>query len=321
LSSITDGSETTAFGGWRHAWLTVKGAPPAAAKLAGYYTVGLTLDPALQGTSLNMNIPQGTGYAAFTVAPTTGKLNVVGRLADGTAFTTATFAGPNGEVMVFRTLYLANARGSLIGEFKIDNGMDVNGSEDNTLQGSLNWWRPATPSLVARLYRAGFGPIELEAVGGRYVAPLATDLNPRVMSLDASLPGIANAVVELTEARIESAKPLMTAAQPNTAEFRVDEKNKALATDPLNNLRAVTLLINAKTGGFTGRFVLRDVHPFSGGKPDPIIRTVIFQGMIVTGGVTPLGVGHYLLPQHPSGVMENYTATPILSGRVVFDRP
>src|SRR5690606_18086458 len=106
-----------------------------------------------------------------TVSPTTGKLKVTGRLSDGTAFTTATFAGPNGEVLVFRTLYLANARGSVIGEFKIEEGMDVNGPDDNTLQGSLSWWRPATPSPTARLYGAGFGPLDLEAVGGRYVAP------------------------------------------------------------------------------------------------------------------------------------------------------
>lgn len=321
LSSITDATETASFGGWRQTWITARGAPPAAAKLAGYYTVGLTMDTALQGTSQNIGIPQGTGYASFTVAPATGTLTVAGRLADGTAFTTATFAGPNGEVLVFRTLYAANARGSVIGEFKINDGAHISSPDDNTLQGSLSWWRPVTPGTTARLYRAGFGPLDLTAVGGRYLPPLPTAANPRVMGLDATVPGVANAVVELTEARIEADKPLMTAPQPNTAEFRVDERNKALATDPANNLRAVTLSINAKTGAFTGRFSLRDVHPFSGGKPDPIIRTVTFQGLIVTGGAGPLGVGYYLLPQRPATVMEKATATPILSGRVVFDRP
>ena len=321
LSFITDGTETAAFGGWRQTWQTARGAPPAAAKIAGYYTVGLTMDAALQGTSQNVGIPQGTGYASFTVAPATGTLNVTGRLADGTAFTTATFAGPNGEVLIFRTLYAANARGSVMGELKIHDGADISNPDDNMLQGSLSWWRPLTPGTIARLYRNGFGPLDLDAVGGRYLPPLPTAANPRVMGLDATVLGVSNAVVELTEALIETAKPLMTAPQPNTAEFRVDEKNRAQATDPANNLRGVTLSISAKTGTFTGRFTLRDVHPFSGGKPDPIIRTVTFQGLIITGGVAPLGVGYYLLPQRPVTVMEQAMATPILSGRVVLDRP
>jgi autotransporter-associated beta strand protein len=321
LSGITDGVNTVGFDGWRFRWVAVKGAPPPAQSLAGYYTLGLNLAPDLVGTVANEGIPQGAGYAGFTVNARTGRLVVAGRLADGSLFTTATFAGPGGEVMVFRTLYAANARGSVVGQFKIDGGADAESADDNTLAGGLSWWRPASPAAIQRVYRDGFEPIDLVAVGGRYLAPVATALNPRVMGLEATADGVGNAVIELTEGLVELALPVMTAAEANTAVFRVDERNRAVASDPANNPRAVTLSINAKTGAFSGQFVLNEAHPFPGQKPDPIIRRVSYQGLIVTGGAEPIGVGYFLLPKLPGSATEKPTATPVLSGRVVFGKP
>jgi autotransporter-associated beta strand protein len=321
LSGITDGVNTVRFDGWRFRWLAVRGAPPPAQSLAGYYTMGLDMTSDLVGAAEHENIPQGVGYAAFTVNASSGRLVVAGRLADGTAFTTATFAGPSGEVMVFRTLYAANARGSVVGQFKIDGGANSESADDNTLAGALSWWCPASPPASQRVYRAGFGPLEIDAVGGRYLAPLATALNPRVMGLEATAEGVGNAVIELTEGLVEAALPPMTAVEPNTVMFRVDEKNRAVAIDVANNQRGVRLSINAKTGAFSGQFVLSEAHPIPGQKPDPIVRRVVYQGLIVTGGAAPLGVGYFLLPKLPVTEIEKPTTTAILSGRAVFGRP
>lgn len=319
VGSITDGVNTVGFDGWRYVWAPVKGQPPTAAALGGYYTmaVGLPVGSPLIGTTANENIPQGNGFASFTVNPNNGRLSVAGKLADGTAFTTATYAGPHGQVVIFRTLYAANARGSVLGSVTIDDLNDSN-SNNNTVSGGVTWLRPATPATTARLYRAGFGPLDLDVVGSRYVAPLATDLNPRVLGLASTAIGTPNAVVELTEGRVEGQLPLMNSmdALVNEISVRVDDKNKALATSA--NPRNVTLVINSKTGAISGKFTL-DVPT-----PVRVKRVVSYFGMIVGDGATPnpvvQGQGYFLLPRLPASALEKPTATSILSGLVIFDK-
>lgn len=316
LSSLTDGTNTIGFDGWRYVWAPVKGQPPSAAALGGYYTMALSLPAGspLIGTTANENIPQGNGFASFTVSPMNGRLRVAGRLADGTAFNTATYAGPGGEVMVFRTLYAPNARGSVIGSVKIDDLADSN-PDNNTLAGSVNWWRPATPGTTARLYRAGFDPLDLDVVGSRYIPPVATSATPRVLALPATAVGTPNAVVELTQALVEGQLPLFDAANPslNEVSVRVDERNRALAIG--TNPRKVSLTINAKTGAISGRFALEVLTPVR------VVRTVSYSGMIVGDGVQPAqGQGYFLLPKLPASALERPTTTSILSGLVIFDK-
>jgi autotransporter-associated beta strand protein len=315
LSSISDGVNSVGFDGWRYVWTTLRGQPPAAAALAGYYTMALSLPSGspLIGTTANEGIPQGIGFASFTVSPTTGRLSVVGRLADGTAFTTATYAGPGGEVMIFRTLYAANARGSVVGSVTIDDLGDSD-PNNNTLAGSVNWWRPATPGTTARLYRAGFAPLDLDVAGSRYIAPVATSATPRVLALPATAVGTPNAVVELTQGLVEGQLPLFDVANPslNEVSVRVDERNRALAIG--TNPRKVTLTINAKTGAISGRFALEVFTPVR------VVRTVSYSGMIVGDGVQPAqGQGYFLLPKLPATALERPTTTAILSGQVIFD--
>ena len=70
--------------GWRNPWSK---ANPATA-ISGYYTLKLDLvQPVTPYTSAEA--PLGTGYLSFTANPTTGKLTLKGRLADGSSVTYA----------------------------------------------------------------------------------------------------------------------------------------------------------------------------------------------------------------------------------------
>jgi hypothetical protein len=251
----------------------------------------------------DLSVPQGTGYGSFTVSPANGRLNLVGRLADGTAFTNATFVGPNGQVMVFRLLYTAKARGSLLGAPQITLGAN---NEDNRITGLVNWLRPANVSPV--IYPDGFA-MDTELDGGRYTPPAVGE---SVLEIAATDVGVSNAVVEFLGANVETALPPMTGTTPHTVEVRVDEKNKAVP-DALNNPRKATLVIVPRTGLFKGRFILEEINP-TGGKPLIVKRTVIYQGMIINDSLGTQGSGYFMAKQLPGATAVN------LGGLVTFDK-
>ncbi len=299
--------------GWLNTWSKTN----LATAYAGYYTAGLNIqdgDSAL--------IPQGTGYLSFTVNATTGRLTVSGRLADNSAFTTATYVGPQGQVLVFRTLYAASARGSVLGHFVIDPQVPGNPT-DNTIadgpDGGLSWRRPADPSPKARVYKAGFEEL-LEVVGGHYVAPVA---GTAVMGIDGSVPvGTANAVVQMLEANVNDAVlglPLVAGANPELGQVAVHVSGANKVTVPgvpaLSNPRAVSATINTKTGLVTIKFTLNQPNPVLGGKPTAIKRVVTILAMIVTDENGTQALGYFLLPQLPTQAQPNNALTPIQSGQ------
>ncbi len=301
-------AEDVAVEGWKRVWRKGVRQP---ANFAGYYTVGLDLPAALQGYVANPAIPQGTGYGSFTVNAVSGALTVAGRLADGTAFTSATTVGPNGEVALFRTLYAKNAQGSIAGKLVIDD-QDDNVPASNTvssvLEGDVSWFRPATPGTKGQnLYRAGFGPIPLNVVGAAYVAP-ATGV--RVMGL-ADNGANANAAVTLAEGLIEGQLP---AQLDETVNFIVSTANKAAAV--ADNARGMTLVINAKTGLISGKLTLLAPNTLTA-SPAVWKRTVSYLGMIVPDGAGgQQGLGYFLLPQLPATATEKLNTTVILSGQI-----
>jgi hypothetical protein len=307
LGSVTDGVSTAEFDGWRSKWpKAVKGQPAPAAAVAGYYTVGLQFPGG--GFILNPDIPQGTGYATFTANPNTARLSVAGRLADGTAFTSATFVGPTGQVLVFRTLYAANARGSVMGTMMIQEAIP---NAENTLVGSLNWWRPATPAATARLYRDGFGPLTIDSVGGRYDPPTAGSI---VMGID-PVKAPFNARISFLEAKVEAAIPT-----PNSVQMVVGTTHRVIMD--FDNPRRTTLKIVPRTGLLSGRFVLSQDHPdlVNGGRPARITRTVNYLGAVIKNGLVQEGLGYFLLPDLPDTAAEPANRTAILSGQMFFEK-
>jgi hypothetical protein len=314
IKEITDrlSSNVATFTGWRYSWLKSTVNPTPALAYSGYYTLGLELPLLLQG---NASIPQGTGYASFTVNSGTGRATVSGRLSDGTAFTTATYVGPTGEMLVFGALYAANARGSVLGSLDIDQ-LTPSNLDDNRITGTVSWFKPAQ---AGRSYAAGFGPFDMEAVGSRYNPP-ATGV-PVMSIAPPTIPGQVNALVELTGGNVETAAPITTVPAANQTGFSVTTTNSAVA-DVVNNPRKMTLVITSRTGVISGRFALSGAHPFasSGGTPATINRTVNYLGLIINNGSLQQGWGYFLLPQMPSNAAEKMTATPILSGQAVFEK-
>jgi hypothetical protein len=253
----------------------------------------------------DLSVPHGAGFATYTVNPGTGRLTVAGRLADGTAFTTATFVGPNGEVLVFRTIYPARARGSVLGSLGITLAPE---NKDNAVAGTVSWLRPAL--ATSALYPAGFF-LELAVEGSRYDPPAS--LTP-VMGIVQTSAGQSNAIMQIVGANVETAQPMMNGPLDHTVELRVDERNRTFP-DLMANPRNVRLTITPRTGRLTGRFVLEDANP-TGQRPFIVKRTVTFQGQIVRDSLAPegQGLGYFILRQLPGSPVVN------LGGLVTLDK-
>lgn len=321
--TITDGRTIAQFDGWRNTWVATSTNKTPALAYSGYYTMGLDIPLTLQGTASNPTIPQGTGYGSFTVSATNGTTKVAGKLADGTAFTRSTYVGPTGELLVYQVLYgtsTKSALGSIVGKLQINQQVPAD-TTDNTLTGTVSWWKVALTSAVStsattRTYRAGFGPFDLSAAGSRYVAPAK---GFPVMGL-APNATTNNARLELVEANSEAALPVMTGGAANTVAVRVDNASKVFP-DVLNNPRKVSMTITSATGLVSFKFNLSQPHPFNG-TPSPVVRSNVSGfGIIVRSALNqPQSAwGYFLLPQLPSSFSEKTTLTPILSGQAVFE--
>jgi hypothetical protein len=289
LISGTHGA--AAINGWRSTWTT---AHPADTRV-GYYTVGIDLaDLADQGKA---KIPQGSGYASFAVSAR-GTLTVTGRLADGTAFTSAGFIGPNGEIPVYRPLY--GNLGSLAGTLDLTEDVDQ-AFADNTVSGKLTWLKPATKT---RIYPDGFGPINLD-VYGKYLAITSA----KGIASGLPLSGVAN--LAFTGGGVEA-----SVTQPDvlpftyTATNSVDLPKAGLTGNPAK----VTLAINTKTGLISGAFTLVETSP-------KLTRRVAFRGMVIRPAVgNSKARGYFLLPQIPTHG-QTVSTSIILSGKVLIDQP
>ncbi len=299
-ASVTDGvaPAPAVIAGWRNPWSKINRADA----IAGYYTLKLDLvQPVTPYTSAEA--PLGTGYLSFTISPTTGKLTLKGKLADGSSITMATFAGPAGQMLMFRTLYPASARGSLLGAMEIEAMPDP---LQNTIDGALEWWRPANLAKSNRLYRAGFPDVlDLDATGGRYVAP---PKNVRVLGLTDADDDVE---VLFTEAGVEMALPTVT---PDGMTGTVALNNKvAFSPDPLINTRKAKLTFTAKTGAFKATIALSEENPLLPGSGKLVKRTVTGQGLIVGAA----GEGYFILNQLPAVVGDTPANTPQLGGKVM----
>ncbi len=293
---LSDGVETVAVAGWRKPWSR---ALPAT-KLAGYYTSSMNWQA--KADQNDDDLPRGFGYLTLNATAKTGDVRVSGRLPDGASVTGSTFCGPNGQVLVYRTLYPASARGSLHGMVVLTPKLLNN---DNTLEGCVTWNRPANLARGNRLYRDGFTTRPLEVAGGRYTPP---DKNQRILGLTES-----NHTAELVfaGAGIENALPL----QAQTI-FTLNEKNRA-TFDTNTNPRRVTFSVVGKTGLFKGFVNLRANNPLL--LPDQEVavpRKVSYFGVLI--GQEAEGAGYVLVPRLPAILSETPRNTAIDNAAVLL---
>jgi hypothetical protein len=274
----------------------------------------------------NTTVPQGIGYGTFKV-DAKGKLTIAGLTADGEKITCATHVGPDGEVLLYQSLYSTFRKGAVSGLLTIGTGADQNLPTDNVITSGedFDWTRPPATAVLGsaantRTYRAGFGladtpvtePVELEAFGGYYTP------GTHLLLLGSGSTTTANAGLFFTGAGVDQA-----GNQEPDASIAVNlSAVKVLAPLPTAGTKLTAAL---KTGLFSGSFALANDDPTTTtGKllnnPTEIKRAVKFAGLIIPENGTHLGVGHFLLPQIPpaEGATPARTA-PILSGEVGFD--
>ena len=326
-------------------WKQIRKAAPAvesAFAYAGLYNFGIRLPDQVNSAAnpnlTNLSVPQGNGFGSFTVAAA-GTLTMAGRTPDGETLTGGTFVGPTGQVLFFQTLYATSRRGSIRGRLQLGLGTAISLADttDNTLTSTgLDWVRPANLAAVSgtastRTYRAGFGlpgtpvltPVELEAFGGRYVAP-TTLLNISGAPAAKPTPTTANAEVVFTQGGLASNFPSGTGASLDPdLNVAVTTTNTTVVVG--SNPAKTSITPNSRTGAISGRFSLSDANVRTAAPltPNPILRAVSFQGVIVPNNddLTHEGVGYFMLPQLPT--VDNatlVTTTPILSGKMVFKK-
>ncbi|MBB5038661.1 autotransporter-associated beta strand repeat-containing protein [Prosthecobacter dejongeii] len=321
------------FTGWRNKWsATVPPndylsdlVAPAVKKTPGYYTMALSPPDASAAV-----IPQGDGFAAFTVG-VTGTLSYVGKTADGQAITGAQFVGPLGEVIMFQTLYKTTPRGSLVGEIKINKVNDAIFA-DNTITSSPatapTWTCPANLLASNRTYRNGFGPISLTVNGGAYLDP--NRKKPTPTSPDYPLIfGLLAPTVDALDLKfylneLDGATPIPAILDPslpyNGGTDRVDVLAKSAVKVPLADANpfGTTLTLAAAKGTFTGKVTLRQPDAVFGGAAGVLVRTATYQGILVKEGSGYVGVGYYLMPERPNEAGETVAKTPLISNQVIL---
>jgi Putative Ig domain len=279
--SLTVGAASAQVSGWRRVWN--KTTNPSLNHV-GYYSVGIDLTTNIGSAT----VPQGTGFASFTVG-VDGGLSVKGKTSDGSAIATAGFIGPSGQILVHQLLYAS--LGSVVGQLTLTPDASANYAE-NTTSGSLTWFKPTT---VTRTYPATFGPLTM-AVDGKY---LGTSSKTVIMGL----PSPGSAALNFTDGGIGSAS-----INPNVTFTFTPLLTRVLpVAGSAGNLGKTTLVLSPKTGAISGAFTLVD---------GVLIRKGSYQGMIVrTADTMTKAFGYFLLPQIPA-VGQTSTTSPILSGQV-----
>ncbi len=309
--TVTDGTGTADIDGWWQKWNPKAGA--AASDFQGYYTFGLAIpenDTALGDAS----VPQGAGYASFTLAAD-GKYKLAGKTPDGESLTTAGISGPAGQILVFQTFYKP-AAGSLLGVPVISTTGGAT-PQDRPLMGDADWLRPENTNLKHRVFRAGFALQPMSIMGGRYSLPDAGNV---VMNL-APDSQVTMSFLEGGIGTTFDGPPGQTSRVDMT--LRIDAKNKLItvagpALPDTNKPKPIA----PKTGLFGGSIGLQDGNPVPNGKPNPVKRTAAYQGILIRDGAEYIGVGYFLLPNLPTDAVNpptTPTTSPIESGMVLIE--
>jgi hypothetical protein len=275
---------SAAVTGWRSTWNTVTN---PAEQLAGYYSMALDLkDP---GDLLMSHIPQGSGFATFSIS-SGGTYTITGRAADGEGITTAGFVSRAGDLWLCAPLN--KGLGSLQGMPELHEDEDGLFA-GNMIEGSMTWLRPATTTT---LYPDGFGPLNLKAEGA-YLAPA----NKGFVIL--GLPDEGAAQLTFTDGGLA-----VSNTDPDMV-FTYTDDNKIVLPPAANNPGKVAVTLSANTGALTGSFSLLEPSGFARNKV-PFIGQVVRKA---DGSVR--AAGYFLLPQIPAGGQKP-TAAPVLSGGV-----
>lgn len=293
---ITGADSPVAFSGWRKVF-----SPTApATDYAGRYNIAL-FPAMLPPPDVPLSpAPRGVGYASFTISDgSDGSYLIVGKTADHESITTAGFIGPDGDLLLYRTLYKTVQKGSILStvSFRIDQSL-----EGNPVVGHVSWSRPANPASGWRRYKDGFEPQLLPVGGGLYTDP-------------GQLLGAAQGSLTFVDAGVE-----LASFDPD-AVFNIPAGSGLPTITAPNDALTVFKASVPATGLFNGQFSLEDdddTTPVE--EADEYKRKAKFYGQVVTIDGEQVGVGYFLLFQLPTEDPPTTTAnSPELSGSVQFE--
>lgn len=287
-ATVGDGFFSLNFSGWKQTWDAKNNKADA---FDGYHTFALEMPDAIP------NVPRGYGHGSITVS-LAGVASIAGKTGDGESITAGSFISETGEIAFFLPLYKTKPTGSMLGKLQLERGTSETDDADNRLSGLLDWLRPETTTAKARVYAAGFGPVEIRAFGGRYL--------PQTLALGLPVPGQGRVI--FTDAGPAPSR------NPN-ATFDLGLKNKVTLVG--SNAALTSLKVDSAKGSYSGKFALEDTNPLP--TPPTIKRPVTYQGMVVPTEDGLRGYGYFTLPQLPSADPPTTpTTSPILSGKSLF---
>jgi hypothetical protein len=249
------------------------------------------------------SVPQGHSVSGLKLAATGAAAGVL-LLADNTKVTYSGVLEKDGGITLFSPLY--KGAGSVLGMLKIAaTSGDVSASE-------VSWFKSAVAKDL--VYGDGFGPLDLSAIGRKYVTPAVAGLplgatagaGNAAISFDEG--GAPDPATRLNTDTIQIAAANVTVTNPNPGKVKLSiDKGKVGKFTP--GIRA----------SFKGSFELTDSDT-SVTPNKNLVRKADFQGMIVDDGSELKGYGFFLLPQMPTASPRTTLATsPRLSGSVLLE--
>lgn len=284
----TPGSAVSPAVGWKNVW----SAANQSTIQDGLYNMALQVSELIPG---NPELPQGYGFASFSIGTKGEPVKITGKTPDGDSFTSSAFLGPDGELAVFA--YLPSG-GSLVGLTRVLPGTAPDYLDNGLGLGSLTWNRPASTSPKAVLYKAGFSPVDIDITGGRYVAPASVIMH--------RFAGAQAAYLSFTEAGLTA---------PCSADRWLPLAAGASLNIPSQGFFGASAKLSRTTGAISGDFTITDQNPIAPSAPR-IIRSESYQGLIIPSAVGHVGRGYFLLPQLPAPVFPQPAVQPELSGAV-----
>lgn len=312
IDGLDDGDPLTAmltssgnFVSWRNKWLP----PENADVFKGYHTFAFT---APGGSAAS--VPKGHGFGSVSI-DANGKTVVAGKLADGESFTSSSHASHEGGVLVYQALYTTLTKGSLVAVLDLDpDEGDVTAVFTNKT--FTQWTRPLDTRGTTRVYRQGFGPLDLDAFGGLYTPPAKTEIVMGLPAASGSPP--ANAWISFAQTLGED--PLAV-----DADVSLEIKAGGSAKVPAPNPKVVTFVVTPADGRFKGGYTTKDDDPrppLAPNKPRPqISRKGDYQGIILWDGSALLGYGFLLRDSLPKADgSDTPTTSPRCSGWVLLDQ-
>jgi uncharacterized delta-60 repeat protein len=263
----------------------------------------------------NDAIPQGYGFGSTTVF--NGTIVVAGETADGIAFTSSTVLGAEGQLAVVA----ASSTRSLVGKLTFHPAFGTLPSGRNianhTLTGTVSWTRAPATTSTPRLYREGFGPVPLQAIGNSYRVATFSEL----LTLFNTPPSLFDARISFFEGGIGPSP------SPMDIPFSMP---LAGSTGNLFNRPEAPLLsldITTAAGTFKGNATLPEVSAFNP-PTHRIVRKFSYKGTFVQRSTEPFGAGYFTLPKLPfltpavdgvNKVIVPFSQTSILSGAVLLE--